>query len=131
MSIGTPSANDPVFFIHHRNVDRIFERWLQKYNGDPPSYKPISGGPPGNNFNDYFLPQFEFPLKKIADVYKESKELGYIYDELSWSIPPTDYQVGCPSNQCDKGGYPSTVLTNATSVYCTRIWKHQCTYKIP
>ena len=35
MSIGAPSANDPVFFLHHGNVDRIFERWLQKYNRDP------------------------------------------------------------------------------------------------
>ena len=123
MSIGGPSANDPVFFLHHGNVDRIFERWLQKYNGDPPSYKPMSGGIPGHNLNDYFVPQF--PLKKIADVYKESKELGYIYDELPWSIPTTDYQVGCPSKQCDKGGYPRTVLVNATSAYCTRIRKHQ------
>ena len=121
MSVGAASANDPIFFLHHGNVDRIFERWLQKYDGDPPSYKPISGGFPGHNLNDYFVPQF--PLKKIADVYKESKELGYIYDDLPWSIPTTDYQVGCPSDQCDKGGYPLTVLVNATSAYCTSIRK--------
>ena len=121
VSVGTAAVNDPLFFLHHGNVDRIFERWLQKYNGDPPSYKPISGGPPGHNLNDYFVPQF--PVKKIADVYKESKELGYIYDEFPWSIPTTDYQVGCPSDQCDKGGYPRTVLVNATSAYCTSIRK--------
>ena len=123
VSIGQAAVNDPLFFLHHGNVDRIFDRWLQKYNGDPPSYKPISGGPPGNNLNDYFVPQF--PVKKIADVYKESKELGYIYDELPWNIPATDYQVGCPSDQCDKGGYPPTVLVNATSAYCTSIRKDQ------
>ena len=121
IAVGEAAVNDPLFFLHHGNVDRIFERWLQKYNGDPPSYKPISGGPPGHNLNDYFVPLF--PVKKLADVYKESKELGYIYDELSWSIPATDYQVGCPmaSDQCDKGGYPRTVLVNATSANCTRI----------
>ena len=123
LSVGASASNDPVFFLHHANVDRIFERWLQKYNGDPPSYKPISGGPPGHNFNDYFVPIF--PLKRIADVYKESKEIGYIYDELPWSIPATDYRLGCPSERCDKGGYPPTVLVNATSADCTRIRKDQ------
>ena len=121
LSVGTGAVNDPLFFLHHSNVDRIFDRWLQKYDGDPPSYWPISGGPPGLNLNDYLVPQF--PVKKIADVYKESKELGYIYDELPWNIPATDYQVGCPSDQCDKGGYPPTVLVNATSAYCTSIRK--------
>ena len=119
MSVGGPSANDPVFFLHHSNVDRIYERWLQKYNGTPPSYHPISGGPPGHNLNDYIVPMF--PLKKIADFYKESKELGYIYDEMPWDIPSTDYQEGCPSEQCEKGGYPPTVQANSTSAYCTRM----------
>ena len=33
--------------------------FMKKYNGDPPSYKPIiiSGGSPGHNLNDYFVPQ--------------------------------------------------------------------------
>ena len=104
VSVGPAAVNNPLFFLHHGNVDRIFECWLQKYN----TYKPISEGPPGHNLNDYFVPQF--PVKKIADVYKESKELGYIYDELPWNIPATDYEVGCPSDQCDKGGYPRTVF---------------------
>ena len=119
MSIGGPAANDPVFYLHHTNVDRIFERWLQKYNGTPPSYQPIEGGPPGYNLNDYLVPTF--PLRKNADFYKESKELGYMYDDLPWSIPSTDYQIGCPSEQCDKGGYPPSVLVNSISAYCTKI----------
>ena len=121
VTVGPSAVNDPLFFLHHANVDRIFDRWLQKYDGNPPSYTPISGGPPGHNLNDYFMAVF--PVKKNADVYKESKELGYIYDELPWNIPATDYQVGCPSDQCDKGGYPPTVLVNGTSAYCTRIRK--------
>ena len=117
------SVNDPVFYLHHANVDRIFECWLQKFNGTPPSYQPVHGGPPGHNLNDFFVPLF--PLKRIADTYKESKELGYVYDDLPWSIPSVDYQVGCPSEECDKGGYPPTVLENTTSAYCTRIRRNQ------
>ena len=123
LAVGESAANDPIFFPHHANVDRIFECWLQKYNGTPPSYQPISGGPPGHNIDDYLVPMF--PLRKIADFYKESKELGYMYDDLPWDIPSTDYQVGCPSEQCDKGGYPPTVLVNSTSAYCTKIGTSQ------
>ena len=123
LSVGAPASNDPLFFLHHSNVDRIFERWLQKYNGDPPPYQPISGGSPGHNLYDYFVPIF--PLKRIADVYKESKFLGYTYDDFPWSIPMTDYQLGCPSKRCNKGGYPPAVLVNSTSVYCTRFRKDQ------
>ena len=121
LSVRASGANDPILFLHHANVDRIFERWLQKYNGTPPSYQPINGGPPGHNLNDYLVPMF--PLKKIADFYKESQELGYIYDDLPWSIPSTDYQAGCPGDQeqCDKGGYPPTVLANTNSAYCTQV----------
>ena len=119
-SIGATAVNDPVFFPHHANVDRIFERWLQKYNGTPPSYQPVTGGPPGHNLNDFLVPMF--PVKKIADIYKQSKELGYIYDVLPWDIPTTDYQLGC-SNECDKGGYQPTILVNATSAYCSKIQK--------
>ena len=121
ISVGPGAVNDPLFFLHHSNVDRIFDRWLQKYNGEPPSYQPISGGPPGRNLNDYLVPIF--PVKPIADVYKESKELGYIYDDLPWQVPATDYQFGCPSDECDKGGYPRTVFVNATSAYCASIRK--------
>ena len=118
MSTGGTAPNDPVFFLHHANVDRIYERWLQKYNGILPSYQPIDGGSPGHNFNDYLVPMF--PVRKNADFYKESKELGYIYDDLPWSIPSTNYQYGCPSDHCDKGGYPPTVLVNSASAYCTK-----------
>ena len=119
MSIGGTSANDPVFYPHHSNTDRVFERWLQKYNGTPPTYTPVSGGPPGHNLDDYLVPMF--PLRKVADFYKESKELGFVYDDLPWGISTTDYQFGCPSAQCDKGGYPPTVLVNSTSAYCTKL----------
>ena len=123
LSVGGPSANDPAFFPHHANVDRIYDRWLQKYNGTPPSYQPITGGPPGHNLNDYMVPMF--PVRKIADFYKESKELGYIYDELPWSIASIDFQLGCPNEQCNKGGYPPVVLENSMSTYCTGIRKGQ------
>ena len=123
MSSGVSSPNDPVFFLHHGNVERIYERWLQKYNGTPPSYQPVEGGPPGHNLNDYLVPLF--PVRKIADFYQESKELGYIFDELPWTVPETDYQVGCPTDECRKGGYPPTVLVDTVSAFCIRLRARQ------
>ena len=34
--------------------------------------QPINGGPPGHNLNDHLMPMF--PLRKNADLYKESEE---------------------------------------------------------
>ena len=69
---------------------------------------------------DFFIPLF--PLKKIADIYKESKELGFVYGDLPWGTPSFEYQVGCPS-ECKIVGYSPSVLVNTTSVewhmYCT------------
>jgi tyrosinase len=48
------SPNDPVFFLHHCNVDRIWAQWQAQH----PSlgYVPVSGGPPGHNLNDAMYP---------------------------------------------------------------------------
>jgi tyrosinase len=52
MLVGT-SPNDPVFFLHHCNVDRLWWNWQQRYGIH--SYRPISGGPAGHNLNDTML----------------------------------------------------------------------------
>lgn len=53
MSPGT-SPNDPVFFLHHCNVDRIWHLWEEKH---PTSeYLPQSGGPKGHNWTDPMSP---------------------------------------------------------------------------
>ena len=107
------TVNDPFFPIHHTNVDRVFESWLQKFSGDLPAYLPTSGGHPGGNLNDYHVPLF--PLKTNADMYKLSKELGYRYDGWDWSIPANDFPIGCANyteaDTCNKGGcLPPTVV---------------------
>lgn len=48
MSPGT-SPNDPVFYLNHCNVDRI---WEAKMVRSGRTYRPSSGGPSGHNLND-------------------------------------------------------------------------------
>ncbi|MFI9293698.1 tyrosinase family protein [Streptomyces gardneri] len=49
MGPGT-SPNDPVFFLHHCNVDRLWARWQHAHPAAP--YLPASGGPAGHNLGD-------------------------------------------------------------------------------
>ncbi len=56
------SPNDPAFFMHHCNVDRIWDVW-QKIPGKEQKYEPVSGAAEGYNLGDqmypFNLPQFQ------------------------------------------------------------------------
>ena len=106
------ASNDPVFFLHHANVDRMFEAWLQirKFDGTSPAYRLNDGGHPGHNFRDYLVPFF--PLKTNEDMYKRASDLGFRYDTpMPWNmVPDSDYGMcdesiipaGESSNECKK-----------------------------
>ena len=99
-----PSAtNDPIFFLHHANVDRLFEIWLRSFDPDEiPVQSTTEGRHPGHNKDDYLVPLF--PLKTNADMYRVSTELGYTYDKLPEDlVPDTDFPL-CPSeyNVCNR-----------------------------
>ena len=112
MRVVASASNDPIFFLHHANIDRLFESWLRKSGGNPPSGYSMTeaGGHPGHNLNDYLVPFF--PLKTNADMYKRSSELGFHYDMLQRTdnLPLDDFLRPCHST-CLRGGYhegPST-----------------------
>lgn len=44
------SPNDPIFFLHHCNVDRLWASWQQRRGIN--TYLPLSGGPTGSNIDD-------------------------------------------------------------------------------
>ena len=100
------TSNDPIFFLHHAEIDRIFEAWLRKFNGNVPDFLPISGAHPGHNLNDYLVPFF--PLKTSADMYKVSSEHGYQYESLPWNVNssvPDAPICGSGVTTCRKGGH--------------------------
>lgn len=69
------SPNDPVFWLHHANIDRIAETW---WAANSYQYLPISGGPRGSNLNDRMWP---YNLTH-ADVVVPTEQLGYTYDAM-------------------------------------------------
>lgn len=81
MLFGT-SPNDPVFFLNHCNIDRIWAEW-QEATGI--GYEPASGGPPGHNLNDALRfvdpPVPGMPALTPAGSL-DFRALGYTYDTL-------------------------------------------------
>ena len=93
MMVVPPASNDPIFHLHHCNVDRIFETWLRR-QGKRSSFVPESRvAHPGHNGIDYLVPFF--PLKTNSDMYKGSRYFGYDYQQLA--IHQSD-SFECPSH---------------------------------
>ena len=78
------SPNDPVFWLHHCFMDKLWADWQLMHPTDP-WYLPTSGAPiPGHNLNDPMPPwnqQITPPFDKVkpADVLSQWP-LGYHYD---------------------------------------------------
>ncbi|MEK5500464.1 tyrosinase family protein [Bacillus sp. FSL M8-0168] len=76
------SPNDPIFFLHHCFVDKIWADWQELQSKINPSasphYAPEKDGPPGHNLDDELRPW----KRKIRDVLKIAK-LGYSYEQPS------------------------------------------------
>ena len=91
------SAFDPVFFLHHANVDRIWAIWqaLQRFRKLPFDETDCGVnlmGVPLHPFDDQEENQFDLTHKysRPADVFDYSGHLEYHYDTLrfnSWTIP--------------------------------------------
>ena len=70
------SPNDPVFFLHHANIDRLWARWQQAH--PDLDYAPASGGPDGESRGDPLDP-WSAPTT-VASVL-DHRALGYRYDD--------------------------------------------------
>ena len=91
------SSNDPIFYLHNSNVDRMYEMWLQKYNGPykPEDFSYLVG--PGHNIRETLI--MLYPPITNQDMHKGSNELGYAYDSLE--IPEDNVN----SNDNDNKGF--------------------------
>lgn len=86
------SPNDPVFWLHHANIDRLWSAWQElPANANSAAFLPRAGGAPGHNLHDTLV--FGDPMPwtntytpaELTDTYT----LGYSYDTLQeLSAPP-------------------------------------------
>jgi tyrosinase len=75
MQAGT-APNDPVFWLHHVNIDRLWAQW-QTTRGIT-NYQPVSGAPAGQNLNDRML--FLTSTTTTPASVLDWTQLGYSYD---------------------------------------------------
>ena len=77
------APNDPVFFVHHCNIDRIWASRQVRYFPPPADpaqgYAPITGGPHFHNVDDPMMPLLGKPTpRSVLSI----AALGYQYDAL-------------------------------------------------
>jgi tyrosinase len=79
----TASPNDPLFFLHASNVDRLYAVWQGLHQGSA-HYLPVVGAPQGHNLNDalIFNTAGAAPFKTSATpaTVMNHHTLGYQYD---------------------------------------------------
>ncbi len=78
MSQVPQAPNDPVFFLHHCNVDRIWARW--QLCSPNPAYVPTAGAAPGHNLNDPMPPWNARGETRTPQMLLDHIALGYSYD---------------------------------------------------
>lgn len=79
------SPDDPVFFLHHSFIDKLWATWqatqANDYPDEAPHYAPMEGGPPGHNLTDVLHP-WTHSIRDVFDLHA----LGYTYEGLDSSI---------------------------------------------
>jgi tyrosinase len=74
------SPNDPIFWIHHSNIDRIWTAWMKRHGR---SYLPVTGAPMGNNLNDVMEPwSYRKDGKNTPASVLDEEVMGFEYEAL-------------------------------------------------
>ncbi|WP_288855023.1 tyrosinase family protein [uncultured Pseudomonas sp.] len=76
------SPEDPVFFLHHCFIDKIWADWQAQMMLDKPAlaphYCPMQDGPTGHNYDDVIKP-WTRRIREVMDI----TALGYAYEPAS------------------------------------------------
>jgi hypothetical protein len=78
MSVPNTAAQDPIFWLHHSNIDRLWERWLDRSGGRA---NPVSDGvwmDTGFAFFDEDGARVEMSAREIVET---ASQLDYVYDD--------------------------------------------------
>jgi tyrosinase len=71
------STNDPVFFQHHANIDRLWGVWMSQHGQ---VYAPESGGPLGHNIDDLMWPYHHMGIDVTPGMMLDSAAIGVAYE---------------------------------------------------
>src|SRR5262249_8294060 len=89
MSIPDSAGLDPIFYLHHANIDRLWEVWMRNplSKGNPKDSKWLKG-PASIGERKFSMPMpgnrpWDYTPGEMTDLAK----LGYTYDDLSAALP--------------------------------------------
>ena len=102
MSSPATAGLDPIFWLHHANIDRLWEVWLKRPSGhqNPTSEEAWMGGPPGSR--PFIMPEPDnstrtaFSPDEMLDT--TSPKLDYTYEDTSDPFPGADRLVARLNN---------------------------------
>ena len=73
------ASNDSIFPLRHSFVDRIYPKWLHKFNKNA-SVLSTYDAPIGHNNDDVIVPLY--PVYTHQQIFKKSFEFVYAYDDV-------------------------------------------------
>jgi hypothetical protein len=100
------SSNDPIFWIHHANIDRIWACWLAAGNSNP------EGDLLTHSFN-YVDENGNLVTPTVQGLFEPGSIIDYSYDHVTdcgRPVPPTDIRVAAasvPEANAEKARPPS------------------------
>ncbi|XP_038675002.1 tyrosinase [Scyliorhinus canicula] len=113
------SANDPVFILHHAFVDSIYEQWLRRHKPLQTIF-PATNTPIGHN-RDYYMVPF-IPNYRNIDFFISTRDLGYDYDYLVESVPPSIQEIIAPYLQEAKQIWPWLLSAAVAGCFVTALF---------
>jgi len=88
MSDPDTAGLDPIFWLHHANIDRLWEVWLLRdpHHGNP-STETWLHGPADRSFAAWRADRSSYTFTASEMLDTRSPRLGYTYDDLSDPLP--------------------------------------------
>ena len=74
-----PASNDHIFPLHHSFPDRIYEKWLRKFNKNASVFSTYDA-PIGHNKDDVIAPLY--PVYTHQRMFKKSFHFCYDHDDV-------------------------------------------------
>jgi tyrosinase len=73
------SPNDPVFYLNHAYVDKLWAEWQRRHPGE--GYLPLNGAAQGHNLHNEMEPWFSAGEIVRPSTVLDHHALGYAYDD--------------------------------------------------
>ncbi|HSA83051.1 MAG TPA: tyrosinase family protein, partial [Geminicoccaceae bacterium] len=103
------AAQDPIFWLHHGNIDRLWERWLEQAGG--------RANPADAVWLDTAFPFFDETGKEVvlsgADIVDVVGSLGYTYDDAPPHVSPARPPAPPPGPEIVLASAAAPVLVGA------------------